>query len=155
MDSTSEQRLSQVNPTLANIVRQMAAQVSAQGGTLRVISGLRTYEQQAALYRNRANNRNPVAAPGTSKHEQGLAVDLSWSGVSQSYVGQLGESFGLRWGGRFNRPDPGHFELGTATAAPDDGGGLPDWLPVDESNVGAYVALGFGFLFLLLLARRL
>jgi hypothetical protein len=31
-------------------------------------------------------------------------------------VGAVGEALGLRWGGRFSRPDPGHFELTGAGA---------------------------------------
>lgn len=116
MDATSEAKLAEVNPALAQLVRQMSADVASRGGSLRVVSGFRSYQQQAALYANRGSNPNPVAAPGTSLHEQGLAVDLSWSGVSESYVGQLGESLGLRWGGRFTQRDPGHFEL-TSDAA--------------------------------------
>src|SRR4051812_31047299 len=102
MDAASEAKLAQVNTALGSAVRTMAAQVAARGGSLRVISGFRSYASQLALWNNRANNKNPVAAPGTSKHEQGLAVDLTWSGISQATVGQLGEALGLRWGGRFN-----------------------------------------------------
>ncbi len=112
MNASSQAKLSQVNPALANIVRQLAAAVSSKyGGTIQVISGYRSYASQAALYANRANNPNPVAVPGTSKHEKGLAVDLRFSGVSANTVGVLGESMGLRWGGRFSKRDPGHFEL--------------------------------------------
>lgn len=39
-------------------------------------SGVRTHTQQAALYANRANNPYPVAAPGTSDHEVGKAIDV-------------------------------------------------------------------------------
>jgi hypothetical protein len=40
-------------------------------------SGVRTQQQQAALYANRANNPNPVAPPGTSLHETGNAADIA------------------------------------------------------------------------------
>jgi hypothetical protein len=39
-------------------------------------SGSRTPQQQAALYAERASNPNPVAVPGTSLHERGLAADI-------------------------------------------------------------------------------
>lgn len=39
-------------------------------------SGLRSTADQQRLYDNRASNPNPVAVPGTSKHERGLAVDI-------------------------------------------------------------------------------
>jgi hypothetical protein len=111
VDAASENKLASVAPELAARVRAMASALAARGITIRVVSGLRSTAQQAALYANRASNRNPVAAPGTSLHEKGLAVDLSWSGGTSAQVGAVGEVLGLRWGGRFSRPDPGHFEL--------------------------------------------
>ena len=47
------------------------------GRPVPVVSGLRTYEQQRALWDRRASNPYPVARPGTSDHERGLAVDVS------------------------------------------------------------------------------
>lgn len=120
------------------------------------MSGYRSYASQAALYANRANNPNPVAKPGTSKHEQGLAVDLRMSGVSANTVGALGESMGLRWGGRFSKPDPGHFEMlasasqDTGSATWDDGGGASldtssaDGL--DISSIAPFLFLGLAAL---------
>jgi hypothetical protein len=46
------------------------------GQPVPITSGYRSTEAQAALYANRANNPYPVAAPGTSMHERGLAVDV-------------------------------------------------------------------------------
>lgn len=46
------------------------------GQPVPITSGFRSSEEQAALYANRANNPYPVAAPGTSMHERGLAVDV-------------------------------------------------------------------------------
>jgi hypothetical protein len=39
-------------------------------------SGVRSTADQARLYADRGNNPNPVAPPGTSRHERGLAVDI-------------------------------------------------------------------------------
>src|SRR3569833_2660587 len=39
-------------------------------------SGVRTTGDQARLYADRANNPNPVAPPGTSLHERGMAADI-------------------------------------------------------------------------------
>lgn len=39
-------------------------------------SGVRTAADQARLYADRANNPNPVAPPGSSLHEQGMAADI-------------------------------------------------------------------------------
>jgi hypothetical protein len=46
------------------------------GQPVPITSGFRSTEQQAALYANRADNPYPVAAPGTSMHERGLAIDV-------------------------------------------------------------------------------
>lgn len=43
----------------------------------RVTSGRRSYAEQAALYARRASNPYPVAAPGTSMHETGQAIDVT------------------------------------------------------------------------------
>jgi uncharacterized protein YcbK (DUF882 family) len=115
MDRVSENLLSGVNPDLARGVRNMAATLSARGIEIKVTSGKRSTERQAALYANRANNPYPVARPGTSKHELGLAVDLVPTGARSSRIsaaiGETGEAQGLRWGGRFSKPDAVHFEL--------------------------------------------
>lgn len=46
------------------------------GQPVPITSGYRSTEQQAALYANRADNPYPVAAPGSSMHERGLAIDV-------------------------------------------------------------------------------
>lgn len=51
------------------------------GRPVTVVSGLRTRSQQAALWEHRATNPYPVARPGTSDHERGLAVDVPRSEV--------------------------------------------------------------------------
>ncbi|MBR0901205.1 M15 family metallopeptidase [Bradyrhizobium liaoningense] len=40
-------------------------------------SGVRTTQKQAQLYANRGSNPNPVAPPGTSLHERGMAADIA------------------------------------------------------------------------------
>jgi D-alanyl-D-alanine carboxypeptidase len=51
------------------------------GRPVTVVSGLRTRSQQEALWERRATNPYPVARPGTSDHERGLAIDVSRSDV--------------------------------------------------------------------------
>lgn len=78
----------------------------------RVTSVYRSYSDQLELYRNRANNPYPVAPPGQSKHELGLAFDITAPPEILAWAGQVWESWGGRWGGRFtSRPDPIHFEV--------------------------------------------
>jgi hypothetical protein len=51
------------------------------GRPVTVVSGLRTHAQQQLLWERRAANPYPVAPPGTSDHERGLAVDVPRSEV--------------------------------------------------------------------------
>ncbi len=46
------------------------------GAPVPITSGFRSTEAQAALYANRPANPYPVAAPGSSMHERGLAIDV-------------------------------------------------------------------------------
>ncbi|HYE78502.1 MAG TPA: M15 family metallopeptidase [bacterium] len=79
------------------------------GTPVPITSGYRSRAQQAALYARRASNPYPVAPPGTSRHERGLAVD-----VPSFFVPRL-----LRVAGQvglchpYPRSDPVHFELCT------------------------------------------
>jgi hypothetical protein len=52
------------------------------GRPVPVVSGYRSASEQAALWLRRAVNPYPVAAPGTSMHERGLAVDVPRGFVS-------------------------------------------------------------------------
>lgn len=54
------------------------------GRRVPVVSGYRSREDQERLWAQRANNPLPVAEPGTSRHELGLAVD-----VPRNVVGAL------------------------------------------------------------------
>lgn len=72
-------------------------------------SGFRTNADQQRLYADRANNSNPVAAPGTSNHERGMAVDIA--GMTPEQRAML-PKYGL------SQPvpgDPPHVELARNT----------------------------------------
>lgn len=78
-----------------------------------VTSTLRTRSEQQRLFDRyrRGESDLPAARPGTSLHEQGLAFDMVVADArSQRAIGELWESVGGRWGGRFS--DPPHFEIG-------------------------------------------
>jgi len=78
-----------------------------------VNSGRRSRREQAALFTaaREGRSRFPAAAPGSSKHERGLAFDLGGVSASQlRRLGRLWERWGGRWGGRFRHRDPIHFE---------------------------------------------
>lgn len=79
------------------------------GGPVPVTSGFRSRAQQAALFANRRSNPYPVAAPGTSKHELGLAVDVPLSFVPRLL--SVAPAVGLCQ--PYPASDPIHFEVCT------------------------------------------
>jgi LAS superfamily LD-carboxypeptidase LdcB len=101
-----------LDPSLRGAALQLVEVVRRAGIQATVTSVLRSRAKQAKLYRawKAGRSRFPAALPGTSKHERGLAFDLVISPASyQRDVGLLWESWGGRWGGRFD--DPIHFEI--------------------------------------------
>lgn len=80
----------------------------------RVTSARRSHAEQARLYRRYLAGLQPypVAPPGSSAHEFGMAFDLVVSPYDLTVFRQLGQiwlSWGGVWGGAFD--DPIHFEL--------------------------------------------
>jgi hypothetical protein len=77
------------------------------GRPVPVTSGFRRREDQQRLWAGRAGNPYPVAPPGTSMHERGLAVDVA-SAMAEE-VAAVGPGVGLCR--PYPRADPVHFEL--------------------------------------------
>jgi hypothetical protein len=109
--------LSRVHPKLKTIARNLPRVAKSQGFQVRITSGWRSYQTQIKLYNDwyRGLSPYPVARPGTSKHEKGLALDIL-STNTEALVALL-NSVGLAWGGP---TDPVHFEIpsGRAVGAP-------------------------------------
>jgi LAS superfamily LD-carboxypeptidase LdcB len=100
-----------LDPGLAPYARLLVDAANAAGYPVRVTSTRRTRVQQARLYRRYLAGLSPypAAPPGASKHEQGLAFDVTGPPEVLAAMGELWESWGGTWGGRFN--DPIHFEV--------------------------------------------
>ena len=99
-----------LQPALRQRIKYLTAWASHLGATVRVTSARRSRAQQVNLYRNFLLGRSkyPVAPPGRSKHEQGLAVDIVTTPYAALYT------LGPWWrtvGGTWNSSDPIHFEL--------------------------------------------
>lgn len=77
------------------------------GRPVPITSGFRSRAKQEELWRRRASNRYPVAPPGSSMHERGLAVDVP-SGFVATLRAIAGEA-GLCQ--PYPRTDPVHFEV--------------------------------------------
>lgn len=75
------------------------------GRPVPVVSGFRSRQQQQALWDRRASNPFPVARPGSSLHERGLAVDVP-RGFIDDLLGVAGQA-GLCQ--PLPRTDPVHF----------------------------------------------
>lgn len=109
--------------------RDLVDVASTAGLNPRVTSTLRSHTYQARLYRDYLAGRNPypVAPPGSSAHELGLAFDMVTAPMSAlAELGAVWEEWGGVWGGRFG--DEVHFEFpgasqhaaGSAVTHPED-----------------------------------
>jgi len=97
-----------LHPTLKTISRNLPAVAQSLGFQARVTSGYRSYQKQAALYRRYIQGLQPypVAVPGTSDHEKGLALDVVSTNPPE--LVRLLSSVGLYWAGE---ADPVHFTM--------------------------------------------
>ena len=109
------------------LVWDLARRMKALGIPMHLISGLRTWEQQKALYaqgRTKPGRRVTDAKPGYSYHNYGLAADwgrvdgkplseADWQVFGQEVKRLRNESGALLvWGGTFPKlHDVGHVEL--------------------------------------------
>lgn len=108
-DSLSEQRLGLLHPKARPIFRKfIEACENALGVTIRITQGLRTFEQQQAIYdqgRTKPGKIVSDAKPGSSFHQYGLAIDtgiIEGGKIKWDYNYQLLQPFamacGLTWG---------------------------------------------------------
>jgi len=103
--------------------------MQAQGVTIEVISGLRSWAAQAALYAQGRTKPGPIvtkARPGSSWHNYGLAIDLglfkggkyldeaapAQADKLYATIGKLAASYGIEWAGTWTsfRESP-HFQV--------------------------------------------
>ena len=126
MDTVSEQRLSAVHPKLANLIRMMAHQLELENIPIRVTQGLRTWEEQDALYAKGRSIPGAVVTNcpgGNSWHNFGLGVDVvpfladgspDWNANHPSWTRMcaLGVNLGLVSGSQWKTfKDYPHFQL--------------------------------------------
>ena len=121
---TLEQHLASLRTPVADAARSLMALALEAGVKLDIVQSFRSPADQAVIYAQGRTTPGPIvthAKPGTSYHEYGLAFDVAvdkggkptWPNdiALWTKLGVLGESIGLKWGGRFPSPDYGHFEL--------------------------------------------
>lgn len=100
--------LSKLHPRLRHIAKNIPRAAAYIGVRARVTSGYRNPKLQAKLYADyqAGLSHYPVAPPGSSLHEKGLAIDVVSD--NESDMVRLLTSVGLIWAGE---GDPVHFAL--------------------------------------------
>ncbi|NBP00193.1 MAG: hypothetical protein EBU90_08715 [Proteobacteria bacterium] len=97
----------QLRSDAAQAFQNAAASARKSGVNISLSSAYRSYEKQAALYANRASNPYPVAAPGTSNHGYGIAIDVPEGTPGHNWMIANGRQFGWK-----NLPgDAVHFDF--------------------------------------------
>jgi len=103
--------------------------LATQGVSVEIISGLRSWQAQAALYAQGRTKPGPIvtnAKPGSSWHNYGLAIDLglfkagkyldeaSPAQADKLYaeIGKIAAKHGIEWGGTWVKfKDTPHFQV--------------------------------------------
>lgn len=129
VDPRSEENIATLLPEVRPLARALVQKAALVGIRIKIISGLRSYEEQNALYakgRTTAEPKVTNARGGYSNHNFGIAFDVgvfegnAYLGESVKYkaVGALGMDMGLEWGGSWKTfTDQPHFQLRPAWAA--------------------------------------
>lgn len=133
VDPRSEKNIATLLPDAQPIARALVHKAAQNGIQIKVISGLRTYEEQDVLYaqgRTKPGDIVTNARGGYSNHNFGIAFDIGvfegtkYLPASTKYkaVGALGMDLGLEWGGTWkSMVDEPHFQLRPSWAA-----GIPE-----------------------------
>ena len=137
MDAVSEARLQLICPALSAKILSLALMLADEQIVFRVTQGLRTWNEQNALYAQGRTTPGIIvtdAPAGYSWHEFGLAVDLvpmdqmppqpDWNLTHPVWrrLISVGESLGLYSGDEFqHKKDEPHFQLtGSFPVSPND-----------------------------------
>lgn len=121
VDMARDRRIDSLEPSLQPKARRLVELAAAAGVELVVTEGRRTLERQRELYAQGRTTPGPIVTwTMNSKHLTGEAFDvavrvdgkLTWPDDDALWerIGQIGESVGLRWGGRWEQRDRPHFE---------------------------------------------
>ena len=122
-DARSERAIATLLPEVQPSARALVFKAATLGIAIKILSGLRTYEEQDALYAQGRGKSGAIvthARGGFSNHNFGIAFDIGvfegtkYLGESPKYnaVGALGVDLGLEWGGTWKTiQDAPHFQL--------------------------------------------
>jgi peptidoglycan L-alanyl-D-glutamate endopeptidase CwlK len=125
-DERSEKNIATLLPPAQAAARRWLAACLDAGLRIKIISGTRTYADQDALYAQGRSKPGRVvtnAKAGYSNHNFGIAWDFGIFGPKGEYIeegaeyaraGEIAESQGLEWGGRWESlEDRPHIQLRT------------------------------------------
>ena len=125
-DARSEENIATLIPRAREAARQWLGRCLAEGISVKIICGLRTYQEQDQLYAQGRTKPGPKvtnAPAGYSWHNFGVAWDFvvfdahgqpQWDSPQMKRCGEIGEELGLEWGGRWTSPqDTPHLHLKT------------------------------------------
>lgn len=142
-DSRSEANIATLVPGAQAKAREWLVRCRAEGINVKVICGLRTYDEQAELYaqgRTKPGSKVTNAMPGYSWHNFGVAWDFvvfdangqpQWDSPLMDRCGEIGEELGLEWGGRWKSPkDKPHLHLKTGVTLAEARQRVKDGKPV-------------------------
>ena len=123
-DSKTDSKIQKLHPQLRGRASKFINEVEKRlGKRLRIADGLRTFDEQNALYakgRTAPGNIVTRAKGGESYHNYGLAFDVYYTSngsidlktAIKPEVAKIGEEYGLEWGGSWaDFKDFPHFQL--------------------------------------------
>lgn len=122
-DARTEACIATLLPDAQTVARRFMDAILQDGIIARIISGTRTFDEQNKLYEQGRTEPGKIvtrARGGQSWHNWGVAWDIGIFDSSNKYLeesvdyaraGEIGESLGLEWGGRWATPDGPHFQL--------------------------------------------
>ena len=116
-DRLTEGNIYNLHPQVLSLVKRLILEC---GENLTIVSTLRTFKEQERLYAQGRTTTGAIitnARAGESYHQWALALDFRFTGDPNApywrwkKVGELWESYGGIWGGRFDGlNDLGHLE---------------------------------------------
>jgi len=123
MSKASLDKAKQLKPEMQIKLAQLYEFAKSKGINFEITSGLRSREQQEKLYQKALANKSAnggkmsAAKPGSSRHESGLAIDISGTEAQKKVLGEYWKSIGGTWGGDWGGPgsstikETWHFDL--------------------------------------------
>lgn len=115
--------IEQLHPAIRGKATEFIAKAKERGINLKITAGLRTFDEQQALYDQGRTIKGPIvtkAKPGQSFHNYGLAIDVVaivngkavWDDDHLwKLIGAIGKEVGFEWGGDWKFTDKPHFQF--------------------------------------------